>query len=122
MTQKNYAFSDLDSQLSKDKITEDDLLQFPGITIEEQRNSPRRASLTHELEDLSITPTDKPTIALNDTHRKRKSTIPSKQLFQKQRKSEEATLNYNFTKNPQFQFNLTHKIKKKPVKNGIFES
>ena len=43
--------------------------------------------------------------------RKRKSIIPSRQLFHKQKKSEEATSKYTATQNPQFQFNLTYKIK-----------
>ena len=37
--------------------------------------------------------------------------MPSSQLFQKPKKSEEATLKYNFTKNPKFQSNITYKIK-----------
>ena len=111
MNQEDYSFSDLDSLLSKDSITEDDLLQLPKLSPEEPKTPYNQTSITHELENLSITPTDKPTIALNDRPRKRKSTMPSRQLFQKQRKSEEATSNYSFTNNPQFQFNLTYKIK-----------
>lgn len=111
MTQKDYPISDLDSLLSKDTITEDDLILLPEPSLEEPKTPSNQTSITHELENLFITPTDKPTIALNDRPRKRKSTIPSKQLFQKQRKSEEATSNYSFTNNPQFQFNLTYKIK-----------
>ena len=111
MTQEDYPLSDLDSLLSKDTITEDDLILLPELSLEEPKTPSNQTSITHELENLSITPTDKPTIALNDRPRKRKSTIPSRQLFQKQRKSEEATSNYSFTNNPQFQFNLTYKIK-----------
>ena len=111
MTQEDYPFSDLDSLLSKDNITEDDLLQFPEVPLEEPNTPSNHTSITHELENLSLTPTDKPTIALNTRPRKRKSTTPSRQLFHKQKKSEEATSYYSFTKNPQFQFNLTYKIK-----------
>ena len=110
MTQENYPLSDLDSLLSKDNITKDDLLQPAEKFLEEQRNSPSKTLLTNELENLLITPTDKPTIAFNDRLRKRKPTAPSRHLFRRQRKSEEATLNFNFTKNPQFQFNLTYRI------------
>ena len=111
MNQEKYFFSNLDSLLSKDNITEDDLLQLPELFPEEPKTPSNQTSITHELENLSITPTDKPSIALNDRPRKRKPTAPSKQLFRKQKKSQEATLVYNFTKNPQFQFNLTYKIK-----------
>ena len=111
MTQEDYPLSDLETLLLKDNITEDDILQLPELFPEEQRNSPEEAPLTHEFENLSITPTDIPTTPLNDRPRKRKPTIPSRQLFKKQRKSEEATSYYSFTKNPQFQFNLTYKLK-----------
>ena len=112
MTQEDYPLSDLDSLLSKDTITEDDLIQLPELPSEEQRNFPCETPLTLELENLSVTPANKPTIPLNDRPRKRKSTIPSRQLFQKQRKCQEATSDYSFTRNPQFQFNLIYKIKK----------
>ena len=111
MTQEDYPLSDLETLLLKDNITEDDILQIPEPFPEEQRNSPNETPLRHELENLSITPTDKPTTPLNDRPRKRKPTIPSRQLFKKQRKSKEANSFYSFTKNPQFQFNLTYKLK-----------
>ena len=109
MNQEIYPLSDLDSLLSKDNITEDDLLHFPEIFPEEPKTPSNQTSITHELENLSITPTDKPTIALNDRPSKRKPTAPSREIFGKHRKNEETTLDYNFTKNPQFQFNLTYK-------------
>ena len=111
MNQENYLLSDLDSLLSKDSLTKDDLLQLAELISEEPKTPPNQTSITHELENLSITPNDKPTITLNNTPRKRKPTSPSRHLFRKQTKSEEATLDYNFTKNPRFQFNLTYKIK-----------
>ena len=111
MTQKDYPLFDLETLLLKDNITEEDILQISELFPEEQRNSPNETPLTHEFENLSITPTDKPTTPLNDRPRKRKTSILSRQLFKKQRKSEEATSYYSFTKNPQFQFNLTYKIK-----------
>ena len=111
MTQEDCPFSDLETLLLKDNITEDEILQFPELFPEEQRNSPNESPLTHEFENLSTTPTDKPTTPLNERPRKRKPTIPSRQLFNKQRQSEEATSYYSFTKNPQFQFNLTYELK-----------
>ena len=111
MTQKNFLFSDLDSLLSKDSITEDDLLQLPEPFPKEPKTPSNQISISHELENLPITPTDKPTITLNDRPRKRKPTAPSRQVFRKQKKSEDATPDFSFTKNPQFQFNLTYKIK-----------
>ena len=113
MNQENYPLSDLDSYLPQtisQKTIFYSFQNYPELILEEPRTPSNRTSITHELENFSITPTDKPTIALNDRPRKRKSTIPPKQLFRKQRKSEEAALDYNFTKNPQFQFNLTYKI------------
>ena len=92
MSQEKYPFSDLDSLLSKDNITEDDLLQLPETSPEEIKSPSKQTSITHELESISITPTDKPTIALNGSPRKRQPTAPSRQLYRKQRKSEEATL------------------------------
>ena len=83
MTQEDYPCSDLDSLLSKDTITEDDLILLPELSLEEPKTPSNQTSITHELENLSITPTDKPTIALNNRPRKRKSTIPSRQLFHK---------------------------------------
>ena len=111
MTQEDYPLSDLEPLLLKDNITEDDILQLPELIPEEQRNSPNKTPLTHELENLSTTPTDISTTPLNNRPRKRKPTIPSRQLFKKQRKSEDATSYYSFTKKPQFQFNLTFKLK-----------
>ena len=81
MTQENYHFSDLDSLLSKDNITGDEILQLQELFHEEPRNSPSKTLLTHEPENQSITPTDKTTIALNDRAKKRKSTIPWRQIF-----------------------------------------
>ena len=111
MSQEDYPFSDLDFLLSKDNITEDDLLQLPEVPLEEPKTPSNHTSITHELENLSLTPTDKPTIALNIRPRKRKSTTPSRQLFHEQKKSEEATSKYTATQNPQFQFNLTYRVK-----------
>ena len=111
MNRENYLLSDLDSLLSKDSITENDLLELPELFHEEPKSPSNQTSITHEPENLSITPTVKTTIALNDRPRKRKPTAPSRQVFRKQKKNEEATLDYNFTRNPQFQFNLNYKTK-----------
>ena len=111
MTQEDYPLSDKETLLLKDNITEDVIVRVPELFPGEQRNSLNETPLTHELENLSITTTDKPTTPLNDRPRKRKPTIPSRQLFEKQKKSEEATSYYSFTKNPQFEFNLTYKLK-----------
>ena len=72
MIQEDYPFSDLDFLLSKDNITEDDLLQLPEVPLEEQKTPSNHTSITHELESLSLTPTDKPTNALNIRPRKQK--------------------------------------------------
>ena len=56
--------SDLVSVLSKGNITEEDLLQLPELLQEEPTKLPNKTSLTHEPENLFITPTDQPTIAL----------------------------------------------------------
>ena len=84
MTEEDYPLSDLETLLLKNNITEDDILQLPELFLEEQRNSPNETPLTHEFENLSITPTDKPTTPLNDRPRKRNPTIPSRQLSKKQ--------------------------------------
>ena len=81
MSQEDYSFSDLDFLLSKDRITENDLLHFPKLFPEEPKTPFNQTSIIHELENISITPIDKPTIALNVRPRKRKSTTPSLQLF-----------------------------------------
>ena len=111
MSQEDNSFSDLDFLLSKNNITEDDLLQLPELFPEEPKTPSSQTFITHELQNLSITPTDKPTIALNLRPRKRKSTTPSLHLFSKQKKNEEATSKYTTTRNPQFQFNLTYESK-----------
>ena len=113
MNQEDYPFSDLNFRLSKDNITEDGLLQLLEQFPEEPNTPSNQTSITHELGNLSLTPTDKPTIALKVRPRKRKSTTPSRQLFQKQKKNEEATSKYTTTQNPQFQFNLTYRIEEK---------
>ena len=77
MSQKNYPLSDLDSLLSKDNITEDDLLQLPEVFLEEPITPSNQTSITHELENLYLPLTDKPTIALNVRPRKLKSTTLS---------------------------------------------
>ena len=70
MTQKDYPLFDLKTLLLKDNITEDDILQISELFPEEQRISPNETPLTHEFENLSITPTDKPTTPLNDRPKK----------------------------------------------------
>ena len=87
MNQEDFSFSDLDFLLSKDNITEDDLQQLPELIPEEPKTASNQTSITYELENLCITPTDKPTIVLNDRPRKRKSTTLSRQLFRKQKKA-----------------------------------
>ena len=111
MSQEEFSFSDLDFLLSKDNNTEDDLLQLPKLLPEEPKNPSNQTSITHELENLPITPTDKPTIAVSVRLRKQKSTTPSLQLFHKQKKNEEATFEYTTTQNLQFKFNLTYRVK-----------
>ena len=111
MSQEDYPFSDLDFLLSKDNITEDDLLQLPEVPLEGPETPSNHTFITHELESLFLTPTDKHTIAQNIRPRKRKSTTPLRQLFFKQKKSEEDTSKYTATQNPQFQFNLTYTLK-----------
>ena len=76
ITQEDYPLSNPETLLLKDNITEDDILQIPELFPEEQRNSTNETPLTHEFDNLSITPTDKPTTPLNDRPRKRKPTIP----------------------------------------------
>ena len=92
MVQEEYPPSDVDSLLSKDKVTEDDLLQLPELLLEKQRNSPSRTLLNHQ-SNLSFTPTEKSTTAPNDTPSKRKSTIPSRQPFHRQRRTKKLRLN-----------------------------
>ena len=58
MRQEDYLLSDLETLLLRDNITEDDILQLRELFPEEQRNSPNETPLTHEFENLSITPTD----------------------------------------------------------------
>ena len=53
MSQEDYPFSDLDLLLSKDNITEDDLLQLPEAPLEEPKSPSNHTSITHELENLS---------------------------------------------------------------------
>ena len=76
MNQENYPLSDLVSLLSKDDITEGDFLHLPELVPEEPKTPSNQTSITHELQNFSLTPTDKPTIALNDRPRKRKPTAP----------------------------------------------
>ena len=97
MTQENYRLVELDSLLSKDKITQDDPLQLPELFREKPKNTPTKTLLCHEPENLFVAPTEKPTIALNDRAKKRKSIIPSRQPFWRQRKREEATFEYSFS-------------------------
>ena len=53
MSQEDYPFSDLDFLLSKDNITEDDILQLPEVPSEEPKTPSNHTSITHELESLS---------------------------------------------------------------------
>ena len=92
MNQEIYPLSDLDSLLPKDNNTEDDLLELPEPFPEEQKTPSNQTSITHELEHLSFTPTDKRTIALNNRPGKGKPNAPSRQLIRIQKKNEETTL------------------------------
>ena len=85
MTQEIYSLSNLNSLLSKDDITEDDLLHLPELLLEESKNSPNETPLIHESENLSINPTDKPRVTLKDRAKKRTPTVPSRQFFRRQK-------------------------------------
>ena len=111
MSQEDFPFSELDFLLPKDNITQHDFLQLPELRPGEPKTLSSQTSIAHELENLSLTPTDKPTIALNVRPRKRKSPTPSRQLFHTQKKNEGATFKYTTTENPQFKFNLTYRNK-----------
>ena len=111
MNPEYHSFSDLDFLLSNENITEEDLLELPELPPEEPTTPSNQTSITHELENLSITPTDKPTTAINYRPRKRKPAASLRQFFQKQKRSEAATFKNNTTQNHHFQFNLTYKIK-----------
>ena len=100
MIQEVYPVSNLDSLLSKDNNTDDDLLQLPELLPEEPKNPPSETPLTDESENLAATPTDKPKIAVNYRAKKQKSTILSRQLLRKQKKSEQAMFRYSFTTKP----------------------
>ena len=78
MAQEDCPLSNLDSLLSKDNITENDILQLPELLLEEPKASPSGTPLAHEPNNLIATPTDQPTNALNYRTKKRKSTIPSR--------------------------------------------
>ena len=87
MSQEDYPFSDQDFLLSKDNITEGDLPQLSEVPLDETKTPSNHTSITLELENLSLTPTDKPTIALNIRARKRKSTTPHDNCFINRRKA-----------------------------------
>ena len=87
LTQEKNSFSDLDHLLSRDVITEDGRPSTASRPNKwTAKNSPIKTSLT--LFNIIFTPTEKPTNALNATSKKRKSTTPSRQLFQKQKKKQ----------------------------------
>ena len=62
MSQEDYPFSDLDFLLSKDNITEDDLLQLPEVPLKNQKHlltippllTSYRASPSHQLTNLPL--------------------------------------------------------------------
>ena len=110
MNQEDYPLSDLDSLLSKDSITEDDLLHPQELFPEEPKTPSNQTSITDELENLPITSTDKLTIALNVRPRKQKPTTPQNNYFENRGKAKKLRLIIISTKKPQFQFNLTYKI------------
>ena len=120
MNQENYPLSDLDSLLSKDNITENDLLQLPEPIPDEPKTPSNWTSITHELENLSITPTDKPTIPLNDWPRERRSTIPQNSSFENwEKRRTYAWLQFHQKPTVPVKSNLQNERKHKSVENSI---
>ena len=97
--------------MSKDNISEDNILRFPDPSFEELDFPVATTPVFDDTKISPLTPTNKPAIVVHDIPKKSKSAIRLQQHFQKQRRSEEATLRYSITNNPRFQFTLTYKIK-----------
>ena len=110
MTEHTSLSSDLELLLSKDTLTEKDILDFPIFDIT-STESPI-AQLNQTLLEGNITPPNRPnTFVFNGNIRKRKPQYSLKQALEKQKKSEEAAQKYQKTRNPRFHYNLNYTLR-----------
>ena len=91
MTQEIYPFSDLDILISR-QYHRRRPSTAPRTFIRRVKNTPSETLFTQLSKDLFITQTDKPTIALNDTTKKRKSTIPHNNSFRDRKRTKKLYL------------------------------
>ena len=95
MTEHTSLSSDLELLLSKDTLTEKDILDFPMFEITSTESPIAQQPLNQTLLEGNITPPNRPnTFVFNGNIRKRKPQYSLKQALEKQKKSEEDAQKY----------------------------
>ena len=100
MTDHTSFSSDLDL-LSKDTLTEKDILDFPMFDITSCESPLPQQPLNQTLLEGTITPPNRPnTFVFNGSIKKKKAQYSLKQALEKQKRSEEAAQKYSIARNP----------------------
>ena len=112
MTEHTSLSSDWELLLSKDTLTEKDILDFPMFDITSTESPIAQQPLNQTLLEGNITTPNRPnTFVFNGNIRKRKPQYSLKQALGKQKKSEEAAQKYHKTRNPRFHYNLNYTLR-----------
>ena len=109
--------------LSKDTLTEKDILDFPMFAITSCESSFPQRPLNQRILEAIITPPNRPTtFVFNGSINKKKTRYSLKQALEKQKRSEEAAQNYSITRNPRFLYNRNYTLKEGVKQWRIFFS
>ena len=110
MTDHTSLSSDLELLLSKDTLTEKDILDFPMFDITCESRIPQ-LPLDQTILDATVTPPNNPnTFVFNGSFKKKKTQYPLKRALEKQKRIEEAAQKYSITRNPRFHYNLNYTL------------
>ena len=112
MTDHTSLSSDLELLLSKDTLTEKDILDFPMFDITSCESPIPQLPLDPRILDATVTPPNNPnTFVLYGSIKKKKTQYSLKQSLEKQKRSEEAAQKYSITRNPRFHYNFNYTLK-----------
>ena len=121
MTDHTSLSSDLELLLSKDTLTEKDILDFPMFDITSCESPIPQLPLNQTILDATVTPPNSSnTFVFNGSIKKKKTQYSLKQALEKQKRSEEAAQKYSITRNPRFHYTSTILSKKKSISGELF--
>ena len=107
MTDHTSLSSDLKLLLSKDTLTEKDILYFHMFDITSCESPLPQQPLNQTISEATVTPPNRSnTFVFNGSIKKKKTQNSLKQALEKQKRIEEAAQKYSITGNPRLHYNL----------------